>query len=148
MAKAVASLETTTDRSPSVITRRLQRATKTGAWLTVQPSTVNGTKLGAQEWRDAAFLRYGLKPPDLSKHCNGCNTKFSIFYALDCKRGVLVTAQPWDMRELLPARQIRDPVTELIMTRRDEATPLAVKGVANVNVGVAAVAVFGEVWGL
>ena len=47
-----------------------------------------------------------------------------------------------------PARQIRDPVTELIMTRRDEATPLAVKGVANGKLGVAAVAVFGEVWGL
>ena len=30
-----------------------------------------------------------------------------------------------------PARQIRHPVTELIMRRRDEATPLAVKGVTN-----------------
>ena len=29
-----------------------------------------------------------------------------------------------------PARQIRNPVTELIVTRRDEAAPLAVKGVA------------------
>ena len=47
-----------------------------------------------------------------------------------------------------PARQIRDPVTELIMTRRDEATPLAVEGVANGKLGVAAVAVLGEVWGL
>ena len=45
-----------------------------------------------------------------------------------------------------PARQIRDPVTELIVTRRDEATPLAVEGVVNVNPGVAAVALFGEVW--
>ena len=26
---------------------RLRRATKTGAWMTVQPSTVNGTELGA-----------------------------------------------------------------------------------------------------
>ena len=47
-----------------------------------------------------------------------------------------------------PACQIRDPVTELIMTRRDEATPLAVEGVKNGKFGVAAVAVFGEVWGL
>ena len=46
-----------------------------------------------------------------------------------------------------PARQIRDPVTELIMTRHDEATPLAVEGVANGKFGVAAVAVFGGVWG-
>ena len=39
-------------------TRRLRRSTKIGAWLTSQPSTVNGTGLGAQEWRDALFLRY------------------------------------------------------------------------------------------
>ena len=29
--------------------RQLQRATNTGAWLTVQPSTVNGAELDAQE---------------------------------------------------------------------------------------------------
>ena len=37
--------------------RRMQRVTKTGAWLTVQTSTVNWTELGAQEWRYALFLR-------------------------------------------------------------------------------------------
>ena len=42
-----------------------------------------------------------------------------------------------------PTRQIRDPVTELIMTRRDEDTPLAVEGAKNGKFGVAAVAVFG-----
>ena len=47
-----------------------------------------------------------------------------------------------------PASQIRNPVTELIVTRCDEATPLAVEGVADVKPGVAAVAVFWEVWGL
>ena len=47
-----------------------------------------------------------------------------------------------------PARQIRDPVTELIVTRHDEATPPAVEGVADGKPGVAAVAVFGEVWGI
>ena len=47
-AKAVPSLETTIARAPEVVTRRLIRATNTGAWLTVQPSTVNGTELGAQ----------------------------------------------------------------------------------------------------
>ena len=50
VAKAMASLETTITGSPEVVTRRLQQATKTGAWLTVQLSTVNGTELGAQEW--------------------------------------------------------------------------------------------------
>ena len=72
---------------------RLQRATKTGAWLTVQPSTVNGTELGAHEWRDTLFLRYGLDPPDLPTHCDGCQAKFLISHALDCKKGGLVTAR-------------------------------------------------------
>ena len=49
IAKVVASLETTIARAPAVVTRQLRRATKTGAWLTVQPSTVNGTELGEQE---------------------------------------------------------------------------------------------------
>ena len=30
--------------------RQLQQATKMGEWMMVQPSTVNGTELGAQEW--------------------------------------------------------------------------------------------------
>ena len=43
---------------------------KNGAWLTVLPSTVNGKELGAQEWRDALFMQYGLDPPDLPKYCD------------------------------------------------------------------------------
>ena len=73
VAKAMTSLEATIAGSPELFTRRLQQETKTGSWLTVQPSTVNGTDLGAQEWRDAAFLRYGLEPPDLPKFRKGCN---------------------------------------------------------------------------
>ena len=71
--KAMASLETTIAGDPAVVTRQLRQATKTGAWLTVQPSTVNETELGAQEWRDAALLCYGLETPDLPKNCDGCN---------------------------------------------------------------------------
>ena len=58
----------------------------------VQLYTVNGTELGAQEWRDALFLRYSLDPPDLPKYCDGCNAKLTIFRDLDCNRGGLVTA--------------------------------------------------------
>ena len=46
------------------------------------------------------------------------------------------------------ARQIRNPVTELIVTCCDEATPLAIKGVAYRESGIADDAVFGEVWGI
>ena len=63
--------------------RRLRRAAMTGAWLTVLPSTVNGTELGVQEWRDALFLRYDLDPPYLPTHCDGCQAKFLISHALD-----------------------------------------------------------------
>ena len=65
----------------------------------MQPSTVNGTELGAQEWRDAVFLHYGLEPPDLPKNCNGCNDRFSICHALNCKRGGLVTARHNELRD-------------------------------------------------
>ena len=44
--------------------------------------------------------------------------------------------------------QVGNPVPELVMTRRDKASPLAFEGVANVKFGVAAVTVFGEVWGI
>ena len=59
----------------------------------MQTSTVNGTELGAQEWRDALFLWYGLDPPDLPAYCDGCQAKFSISHALDCKNGGLVTTR-------------------------------------------------------
>ena len=59
----------------------------------MQPSTVNGTDLGAQEWLDALFLRYGLDPPDLPKYYNGCNAKFTICHTLECRRGGLVKAR-------------------------------------------------------
>ena len=73
--------------------------TKIGAWLTVQPFIVNGKELGAQEWRDALFLRYDLEPPDLPTYCSGCNAKFMICHALDCKRGGLFTALHNELRD-------------------------------------------------
>jgi hypothetical protein len=35
------------------------RGKATGQWISVTPSTVNGTVLSAQEYRDAFLLRYG-----------------------------------------------------------------------------------------
>ena len=64
--------------------RRMRRAAKTRAWLTVLSYTVNGKELGDQEWRDALFLRYEMEPPDLPSHCDGCDAKFSISHALEC----------------------------------------------------------------
>ena len=51
---------------------------RTGAWILVLPSAVNGTDLGAQGWRDSLFLRYGIKPPDFPSHCHGCGAAFKV----------------------------------------------------------------------
>jgi hypothetical protein len=50
----------------------IKRGEKTGAWLSVLPSTVNGTELSPQEFRDALFMRYGITLPDLPQTCDGC----------------------------------------------------------------------------
>ena len=93
------ALEETIAAPPAQGARCLQYATKTGDWLKMQPSTVNGTELDAQECQDSLFLRYGLDLPDLPHYCDGCNTNFSIFHTLDCMQGVLVTARHNKLRE-------------------------------------------------
>ena len=50
------ALAETLTGSPVQFARRLQRVTKTEPWLTVQPSKVNDTGLGAQEWQDSLYL--------------------------------------------------------------------------------------------
>ena len=65
----------------------------------VLTSTINGTELGPQEWRDALFLRYGLEPTDLPTYCDGCQAKFSISHALDGKKCGLVTAHHNKLRD-------------------------------------------------
>ena len=44
--------------------------------------------------------------------------------------------------------QVRDPVLEIVMTRRDKADPIKIEGVKNIKVGVAAFTLRGEVWGI
>ena len=94
-----AALTAAREGDPVQQERHMRRAAKTVAWLTVLLSTVNGTNLGAQEWRDALFLLYGLDPLDLPSHCDGCDAKFSIRYALDCQKGALVTARHNELRD-------------------------------------------------
>ena len=68
----------------------------------------------------------------------------------------LFTAQPTKMRGVVVhvrrseifSSQVRNPVTELVVTRCDKAAPLIVKGLAYGKGSVAAVAVMREVWGL
>ena len=62
-------------------------------------STINGTELGVQEWIDSLFMCYGIKPPDLPSHCEGCGAAFSIYHALDFKKGSLVTSCHNELRD-------------------------------------------------
>jgi hypothetical protein len=73
----------------------------TGQWLSVLPPTANGTELSAQEFRDALLLRYARCPPDLLIQCDGCQQKFSVHHALECKRGGLVISRHNEIRDEL-----------------------------------------------
>ena len=70
--------------------KRLERIGETGAWLTAMPNLLNNTLLSAEEWRDNARLRYGLRPIGLCDRCDGCGAGFSIDHAISCKKGGLV----------------------------------------------------------
>jgi hypothetical protein len=70
-----------------LLKRALLRAKMTSPWLSVMPSTVNGTELSAQEFRDALHLSHGRAPGDLPSHCDGCGQKFNVEHALSCKLG-------------------------------------------------------------
>jgi hypothetical protein len=73
--------------------RTILRGKDTGQWLSVLPSTVNGTELSAQEFRDSLLLRYLRSPADLPSHCDGCGHKFTVRHALECKKGGLVISR-------------------------------------------------------
>ena len=45
--RAEAALTASLEGAPVLQARQMRRAAKTGAWITVLPSTVNGTELGA-----------------------------------------------------------------------------------------------------
>ena len=70
--------------------KTLRRAPKTGAWLSISPTIVNGCGLGKVEWRDALNMRYARTPADFPKVCDGCGCKFSLAHALKCQVGGLI----------------------------------------------------------
>ena len=78
-------------RGSRVQKQRTKRGKDTGGWITVAPSTDNGTILSADEFRDSARLRLGLEPLHMPAMCDACTgTKFTVSHALDCKKGGLV----------------------------------------------------------
>ena len=89
----------------------------------MMPSTVNGTNLSAQEWCDALFLCYGIDPKFLSPYYDGCNAKFSIFRALYCNKGALITNR---------RNKLRDGVSDLT---GKSFTPLYMRGNTCIHLG-------------
>jgi hypothetical protein len=77
--------------------RRMERASETGAWLTVMPDRLNGTDLSADEFRDSLLLRFGLTPHSLPHRCEGCQQRFSVEHAMTCKKGGLVLLRHNDL---------------------------------------------------
>jgi hypothetical protein len=78
------------------------RGQDTGQWLMVLPSsTVNGTELSAQEFRDSILLRYARTPADLPTHCDRSDQKFTVCHALECKKGGLVISRHNDIQDEL-----------------------------------------------
>ena len=59
----------------------------------------SGTELGAQEWRNSLFLSYGIDPPDLPSHCDGCGSALSIFHALEFSKGGLIVVHHNELRD-------------------------------------------------
>jgi hypothetical protein len=95
------AMESILQTLPTGESRTIRRGQQTGAWLSLLPSTVNGTELSAQEFRDAVSMRYGLVPPDLPQKCDGCDAPFTLQHALCCKKGGLVISRHNEIRDEL-----------------------------------------------
>ena len=75
------------------------QGTKTGDWINVLPSTVDGIYLGVQEWRNDLFLRYNIESPEVPTHCDDYNRKKSILHSLDCKKRGIITNSHNELRD-------------------------------------------------
>ena len=73
-----------------VVSRRMKRAKETGGWLNTLPSSLNGTVLSEEEFRDSLWLRFGLIPLKLPSKCDGCNQAFNVDHAMTCAKGSLI----------------------------------------------------------
>jgi len=98
-----AKFKSEVDQFPQDTQHTLKRANKTGHWLSVMPSHVDGTILSSTEFDHALMLRYARVPSNLPTSCDryGESKKFDVKRALDCKKGGLVTARHDEIRDEL-----------------------------------------------
>jgi hypothetical protein len=95
------ALESIVSKLPCDVRRTILRGKVTGSFLSVLPSTVNGTELSKTEFRDALLLRYSRSPVDLQSLCDGCGKAFSVRHGLGCHTGGLVIGRHDDIRDEL-----------------------------------------------
>jgi hypothetical protein len=81
--------------------RTVSRGKETDAWLSVLPSTANGTALLAQEFQDALSMRHAETPHNFPDKCDDCDAHFSLQHALGCKKGGLVIFRHNEIRDEL-----------------------------------------------
>ena len=102
------------------------------------PIIVNGADIGAQGWCGAVFIWYGIEPPYLPHHCDGCGVIFTVTHSLNFKKGVLITAQ----HDELPDRVV-DLAYKALTPTNVRNNPLITPGCAlrsgKANQGVTAV---------
>jgi hypothetical protein len=112
--------------------RLLERAGKTGSWLTIMPNIMNGTVLSAEEFRDSLRIRYGFVPLDLQPKCDGCGKAFTVGHAMSCKNGGMVllrhndVASEWHhlcAQGLSPSAVHDEPLIHTGHDRRGSQTP-------------------------
>jgi hypothetical protein len=90
------------------LSRTVRRGCETGAWLTVMPSTIAGTELSVDEYRDSLHMRYGREPAGLQPQCDGCGAKFDTRHAFSCRKGGLIIIRHNEIRDELCDMACRD----------------------------------------
>lgn len=63
---------------------------KTGAWLNIIPSKINGTDLSVMEFRERLHQTYNYNLSEMCKKCLRCRAKFIFAHALGYKKGGLI----------------------------------------------------------
>ena len=124
-ANTTANLSTLTDPMSPFDTHQTIYNNKTGAWISIQPTLVNGLSLLKDERRDTMRRRYGLELLDLPRCFDGCGAKFTIKHALACKKGGFVVGRHNEVKadtgelaiQVLGSNQVRDKPK--IITCRD-----------------------------
>ena len=87
---ATATLQTTSETISLPRDRRIiTRGSQTGSYLSIVPSSINGSTLGELEFQDSIRTRVVLAPLNLPASYDGCEENFTLTltHAHACKNG-------------------------------------------------------------